>query len=59
MKTKTYENFKTSLNTFTMPASVLSVKRNPDGTCGDIRFFAINDIFKNSYYDLFLQTEGK
>ena len=56
MKNKIYENFKTSINTFTMPASILSVRKNPDGTCGEIRFFAINEIFKKSYYDLFIET---
>ena len=58
MSSQMYNIFKSSLNTFTMPASVMSVRKNPDGTCGEIRFFAINEIFKKSSYDLFSKMEG-
>ena len=58
MSSQMYNIFKNSLNTFTLPATVMSVRKNPDGTCGEIRFFAINEIFKKSSYDLFSKMEG-
>lgn len=53
MASNFYEQMKTLANSFTLPCTVLSVEKNEDGSCGDVRFFAINDLFKKSYYDLF------
>ena len=57
MEKRAYDNYKISLNTFTIPACILSVEKKEDGSCGEIRFYAINEIFKKSYYDLFSQSE--
>ena len=40
-----YENFKLLVNMCQMPCAVLSVKKNPDGSCGEIRMIATNDTF--------------
>ncbi len=54
----TYELLKQCANLSPIPCSVLSVVKNPDGSCGEIRFYAINELFKKSYYDMFAATEG-
>ena len=53
MEKLTYEYLKGISNLSPIACTILSVKKNPDGSCGEIRFFAINDVFKKSYYDLF------
>jgi diguanylate cyclase (GGDEF)-like protein len=58
MKTLTYETLKELSNLATIPCTVLSVEKKPDGSCGEIRFFAINELFKKSYYDIFAKNEG-
>lgn len=50
-----YNDLKSYANFSHLPCTILSVEKNPDGTCGDVRFFAINDLFKRSYYDLFIK----
>ncbi|MBE5842338.1 MAG: GGDEF domain-containing protein [Butyrivibrio sp.] len=54
----TYESMKLVANTASIPCTVISVEKKPDGSCGEVRFFAINDIFKKSYYDMFAQNEN-
>lgn len=54
----TYESMKIIANTASIPCTVMSVEKKPDGSCGEVRFFAINDMFKNSYYDLFAENES-
>ncbi len=54
-----YEQLKSFVNTFTLPGTILSVEKNPDGTCGDIRFFAINEIFKKNSFELFIAKDDK
>jgi len=55
----TYEFLKQCANTSSIPCTILSVEKKPDGSCGDIRFYAINEVFKKSYYDMFAETEGQ
>lgn len=59
MKTPTYNLLKQFVNLAPAPCTALAVERKPDGTCGEIRFFAVNDAFKRSFYDLFIKTTGK
>ena len=59
MKTPTYNLLKQFVNLAPSPCTALAVERKPDGTCGEIRFFAVNDAFKRSFYDLFIETSGK
>ncbi|MBE5916468.1 MAG: GGDEF domain-containing protein [Pseudobutyrivibrio ruminis] len=58
MNISLYERFKIAVNLSTMPCAVLSVEKLPDGKCGDIRFFAINEVFKKSYWSLFQELEA-
>ena len=58
MADEIYEQLKSMVNLFTLPGTVFSVEKNPDGTCGDIRFFAINEVFKKSSFDLFLSNSN-
>ena len=58
MRKLTYELLKDLAEASTIPCTILSVERLPNGKCGEIRFYAINEIFKKSYYDLFAETEG-
>ena len=53
----TYEFLKQVTNLPPIPCSVLTVEKKPDGSCGEVRFYAINEIFKKSYYDMFAGTE--
>ena len=59
MKTPTYNLLKQFVNLAPSPCTALAVERKPDGTCGEIRFFAVNDAFKRSFYDLYIKTTGK
>ncbi len=56
MKRPIYELLKEFVNLAPAPCTALSVEKNPDGSCGDIRFFAVNDAFKKSFYGLFIET---
>ena len=53
----TYEFLKQCADLSPIPCVVMSVEKKPDGSCGDIRFYAINELFKKSYYDMFAATE--
>ena len=55
----TYENFKTMVNMYTIPAAVLQVHKNPDGTCGDVIMYAINRLIEASYKALFSGGEER
>ena len=59
MKNQLYQELKNLANKSTLPCTILSVEKLPDGSCGAINFFAVNDIFKRSYYDLFNEIEGQ
>jgi diguanylate cyclase (GGDEF)-like protein len=56
MKDNVYNQLKTVINSFTIPGTIFSVEKKPDGSCGDICFFAINEHFKKSSYDLYSST---
>jgi diguanylate cyclase (GGDEF)-like protein len=58
MKKLTYEQSKSVLDLCPIPSVIMSVQKNPDGSCGEIRFYAINEVFKKSYYDLFAANEA-
>ena len=53
MATLTYDFLKQCANLSPIPCVVLAVEKKPDGSCGEIRFYAINELFKKSYYDMF------
>ena len=58
MEKLTYEYLKGISNLSPIACAILSVQKKPDGSCGEIRFFAINDVFKKNYYDLFAENEA-
>lgn len=58
MSNYTYENFKLMVNMFNIPASILKVYQNDDGSCGDIIMYAINDVLEANYKKLFA-AEGE
>ena len=58
MTNNLYDYMKQLANASVIPCTVLSVEKKPDGSCGDIRFYAVNDVFKKSYYDLFVEVEN-
>ena len=57
MEKLTYDYLKSVANLYPIACTILSVEKNDDGSCGEIRFFAINDIFKKNYYELFASDE--
>ena len=65
MSETNFKAFKTMVNLYNIPASVLEVHKNPDGTCGDVIMYAINSLMERSYQNLFSaegenkQVEGK
>ena len=58
MNNQLYQELKSLANASILPCTILSVEKLPDGSCGDVRFYAINEAFKRSYYDLFVEVEG-
>ncbi len=56
MENNLYKSLKQLASFSHLPCTILSVEKNPDGTCGDVRFFAVNELFKKSYYELFLES---
>ena len=53
MAESTYEHFKKFLNSFTIPASIFSVRKNADGLCSEARIFVVNEVYKKSYLETF------
>ncbi len=58
MATKIYDELKNLINYYPLPSMILSVEKNPDGSCGDIRFFAVNEPFKRSFYVVFAEKNN-
>ena len=58
MEVSVYNQLKTMVNSFPLPGTVFSVEKNPDGSCGEIRFYVINEAFKKSYYNMFVETHN-
>ena len=58
MAESTYEYFKKLLNSFTIPASVFSVQKGPDGLCKEARIFVVNEIYKKSFLETFKGGEN-
>ena len=54
-----YTLLKQTVNCYPLPGTIFSVEKNPDGSCGDILFYAINDTFKHSFCDLFIKTKNR
>ncbi len=57
MAVLTYEFLKAVANTSPLPCCIMSVEKKADGSCGDVRFFAINEIFKKNYYEVFKDND--
>ncbi|MCR5671388.1 MAG: GGDEF domain-containing protein [Butyrivibrio sp.] len=53
-----YYNAKASVNLSPLPCAILAVEKKPDGTCGEITFFAVNEIFERDFYSLFPESES-
>ncbi len=57
MEKLTYEYLKRVSNLSPIACAIMSVRKDPDGSCGEIRFFAVNDVFTKNYYDMFATDE--
>ncbi|RKM55986.1 GGDEF domain-containing protein [Butyrivibrio sp. CB08] len=57
MEKLTYEYLKNVSNLSPIACAIMSVKKEPDGSCGDIRFFAVNEVFVKDYYAMFASDE--
>lgn len=57
MNNELYKRLKEYISFSPIPSTIISVEKLNDGSCGEIRFFAINEPFKKSYYDMFANTE--
>ncbi len=57
MANTTYEHFKATVNSFLIPASVIKVKKAPDGTCSEASFFVVNEAYKKSFLEMFKNGE--
>ena len=53
-----YETLKKMVNLYTIPATVMQVHRNPDGSCGEIIMYAVNKVMEDNYKALFM-NEGE
>ena len=54
-------DYQTFVNTVGMPCCVMSVKKTPEGTCGEIRILCSNQMYKDvmgpAYYDNMIYSE--
>lgn len=50
-----YNEMKKICSSSPLPCTILSVEKKENGQCGDIKYFAINEPFKRSFYVLLLQ----
>lgn len=57
MKSGLYQDLKHIATSSPLPCAILSVEKNEDGSCGDIKYFAINEPFKRNYLVLLLKGE--
>ena len=53
MNKSLYEMLKQTANLSPLPCTILSVEKLPDGSCGEIRFVAVNEAFKRANWELF------
>lgn len=51
-----YFTIKASVALSPLPCAVFSVEKLPDGSCGEIRFFAVNKAFEKDFYSLFPES---
>ena len=58
MPESTYDHFKKLLNSFTIPASIFSVKKGADGLCSEARLMVVNEIYKKSFLETFRGGEN-
>jgi diguanylate cyclase (GGDEF)-like protein len=58
MSKYTYEDLKKVVNAQNLSCAIMSVEKNADGTCGDIRYFAVNKPFLDSNYSIYKKSSG-
>ena len=56
MAVLTYDELKKMVNTKNHSCAVMSVRKNPDGSFGELRYCAVNEAFLDSNYALFADT---
>ena len=57
MNNEQYKKLKEYVSFSPIPSTIMSVEKLEDGSCGVMRFVAINEPFKKSYYEMFAGTE--
>ncbi|SFB69877.1 sensor domain-containing diguanylate cyclase [Butyrivibrio sp. YAB3001] len=55
MTNENYQKLKSFVNMIPTPSVIMSVEKLADGSCGEVRFEVINDVFKNDYYEIFIK----
>ncbi len=58
MTNEKYKRLKEYLSLSPIPSAILSVEKLPDGSCGEMRFVAINEPLKKNYYEIFMSSES-
>ena len=58
MTNEKYKRLKEYLSLSPIPSAILSVEKLPDGSCGEMRFVAINEPLKKNYYEIFMCGEN-
>ncbi len=53
MADTSYQSLKNMVNFYNIPASVMEVHKNPDGSCGDVIMFAINKVLEDQSRAMF------
>ncbi len=57
MGTDLYYEMKKLASSSPLPCTILSVEKKENGECGEIKYYAINEPFKRSFYVLLLEDE--
>ncbi|MCR5655887.1 MAG: GGDEF domain-containing protein [Butyrivibrio sp.] len=58
MTSEKYKRLKEYLSLSPIPSTIMSVEKLPDGSCGEMRFVAINEPLKKNYYEIFMSGEN-
>jgi diguanylate cyclase (GGDEF)-like protein len=58
MNDKNYEFFKSMIEVYTIPTSILEVHKNSDGSVGDVIMFAVNSLLAKNAQSMFLEEDS-
>ncbi len=57
MTSEKYDKLKEFVNLMPIPSAIMSVEKLPDGSCGDVRFAVVNNLFAQNFIELFAGEE--